>query len=394
MPVHDEIILNTSLMNRILSLDAVAGTVTCQAGCVLAALDSMAREHGYIMPLDLGAKGSCQIGGNLATNAGGVRVLRYGSLRGSVLGLEAVLADGSIVGRLPALRKDNTGIDTSQLFIGSEGALGVITAATILLPVAPAAVHVMFLACTSFEDVLRVLAAARSRLGEVLSAFEFLDAASMQAAHENLGHRSPLGTAAPFYALVETHGSSEVHDRAKIDALLAHLLDSSLVTDGTVAQDARQAAAIWELRESLGVALRKDGIVYKFGSSRVLMRLTRPRYDLSLPHSHFYRIVEETRQRVAGKAVRCAAWGHIGDGNVHLNVSVPQHDPRVAALLEPFVYEFAAAVGGSISAEHGLGQLKMGLIGLSKTAPTVAMMRRLKQSLDPHGILNPGKVLP
>ena len=412
---------------------------------------------------------SCHIGGNIATNAGGLRLLRYGSLHGSVLGLEAVLADGTVVSTLPGLRKDNTGIDVKQLFIGSEGILGVITAATVQLAVLPKAVNVLFVGCNSFGRVLDVLKAAKSCLGEILSAFEFLDSFAMDASRHNLHLRSPIATDAPFYVLIETHGSSPRHDREKVDALLEQLLERQLVTDGTVAQDEKQAAEIWEVRESMALALKKEGLVYK--------------YDLSLPHSHFYRIVEETRKRVTGtSAIRCAAWGHIGDGlccvymnekarilsknydiilhtyvlqtyihttyvrtyvhaymhtyilqtyirtyvhttyihtyirtyvhtfvhtnisspfhdpilppgNVHLNVSVPQHDQAVLDRIEPFVYEFTSAAGGSISAEHGLGQLKAQYIGFSKTPATIQVMRSIKQTLDPNGILNPYKTV-
>ncbi|KAJ7381501.1 D-2-hydroxyglutarate dehydrogenase, mitochondrial [Desmophyllum pertusum] len=211
VPVFDEIILSMSLMNQVLSFDDVSGILVCQPGCILESLDKMMEDQGFIMPLDLGAKGSCHIGGNIATNAGGLRRLRYGSLHGNVLGLQVVLPDGSILDCLSSMQKDNTGYDVKQLFIGSEGTLGIITAASILVPTRSKTVNVAFLGCESFLDVLNSYKLARNMLGEILSAFEFLDDFSMNLVETHLGLHNPISKQ-PFYVLVETSGSNSTHD--------------------------------------------------------------------------------------------------------------------------------------------------------------------------------------
>ncbi|NXV22829.1 D2HDH protein, partial [Cepphus grylle] len=236
VPVFDEIILSTVLMNRIISFDKVSGILVCQAGCVLEKLNEYLEEQGFIMPLDLGAKGSCHIGGNVATNAGGLRLLRYGSLRGTVLGLEVVLADGSALDCLASLRKDNTGYDLKQLFIGSEGTLGVITAVSILCPQKPKAVNLAFLGCQSFAKVLETFTTCRAMLGEILSAYEFMDEKCMELVEKHLKLSSPVA-GSPFYVLIETSGSSSSHDEEKLNNFLEQAMTSGLVTDGTVATD-------------------------------------------------------------------------------------------------------------------------------------------------------------
>ncbi|KAK9827995.1 hypothetical protein WJX81_006665 [Elliptochloris bilobata] len=381
-PVHDEVVLSTAGLNRVLSFDAVSGALVCEAGCVLEQLDAHVGGHGFTMPLDLGAKGSCHIGGNLATNAGGLRLLRYGSLHGSVLGLEAVLANGTVLDLLTTLRKDNTGYDLKQLLVGSEGTLGVITAAAIQCPPRPAAVHVAYLAVPSFATVQQVFVRARRRLGEILSAFEFLDRGSLELTLAELdGVRDPLPSSAePFYLVVETSGSNAEHDYAKLEAFLEEVMEEGLVADGTLAQDSTQVAGIWGLREGISVALRHAGPVYK--------------YDLSLPVGKMYELVEETRARVAGLPCRVFGYGHLGDGNLHLNVSTPRYDDAVQARLEPWIYEWTAAQRGSVSAEHGMGRMKAECIGYSKPAAAVDVMAQIKALLDPNLILNPYKVLP
>lgn len=383
VPVFDEVILSLSGMNRVLSFDPTSGALVCEAGCILQSLDEHVAQHGFTMPLDLGAKGSCQIGGNVATNAGGLRLLRYGSLHGTVLGLEVVLADGTVLDLLRTLRKDNTGYDLKQLFIGSEGTLGVVTAVSIACPPRPASVQLAFLACESFEKVQGVLAAARRGLGEILSACEFLDAASMELVTGHLeGVKSPLaGPPAPFYMLIETSGSSMEHDTAKVEAFLSSAMEQGLVQDGTLAQSEGQAAAVWRVREGVTEALLQRGAVYK--------------YDLSMPVPDMYALVEEMRRRLAHKPqVVVVGYGHVGDGNLHLNISCPTTDDEVLELVEPFVYEWTTQRRGSISAEHGLGLMKAQQIGYSKSDEAVRKMVQLKHLFDPRNILNPYKLLP
>ncbi|XP_069855604.1 D-2-hydroxyglutarate dehydrogenase, mitochondrial isoform X1 [Dipodomys merriami] len=379
VPVFDEIILSTALMNQVISFDEVSGILVCQAGCVLEKLSQFVQERNFIMPLDLGAKGSCHIGGNVATNAGGLRFLRYGSLRGTVLGLEVVLADGTILNCLTSLRKDNTGYDLKQLFIGSEGTLGIITAVSILCPPQPKAVNVAFLGCPGFAEVLQTFTTCKGMLGEILSAFEFMDAECMQLVGQHLHLAIPVQDS-PFYILVETSGSNAGHDAEKLGSFLEQALGSGLVTDGTMATDHRKVQALWALRERITEALSHDGYVYK--------------YDVSLPVERFYDLVIDLRARLGLQAKHVVGYGHLGDGNLHLNVTAEAFSKALLEALEPYVYVWTAEQQGSVSAEHGLGFKKRDVLGYSKPPKAVQLMRQLKALLDPKGILNPYKTLP
>nr|XP_020143683.1 D-2-hydroxyglutarate dehydrogenase, mitochondrial [Microcebus murinus]XP_020143684.1 D-2-hydroxyglutarate dehydrogenase, mitochondrial [Microcebus murinus]XP_020143685.1 D-2-hydroxyglutarate dehydrogenase, mitochondrial [Microcebus murinus]XP_020143686.1 D-2-hydroxyglutarate dehydrogenase, mitochondrial [Microcebus murinus]XP_020143687.1 D-2-hydroxyglutarate dehydrogenase, mitochondrial [Microcebus murinus]XP_020143688.1 D-2-hydroxyglutarate dehydrogenase, mitochondrial [Microcebus murinus] len=379
VPVFDEIVLSTALMNQVVSFDDVSGTLVCQAGCVLEELSRLVEERDFIMPLDLGAKGSCHIGGNVATNAGGLRFLRYGSLHGNVLGLEVVLADGTVLNCLTSLRKDNTGYDLKQLFIGSEGTLGVITAVSILCPPKPKAVSVAFLGCPSFAEVLRTFRTCKGSLGEILSAFEFMDATCMQLVGRHLHLACPVQES-PFYVLIETSGSHAGHDAEKLGSFLEHALASGLVTDGTLATDQRRIKMLWALRERITEALGLDGYVYK--------------YDLSLPVERLYDLVTALRARLGARAKHVVGYGHLGDGNLHLNVTAEAFSPSLLAALEPHVYEWTAGQQGSVSAEHGVGFKKRDVLGYSKPPAALQLMGQLKALLDPKGILNPYKTLP
>ncbi|KAL7879580.1 hypothetical protein SRHO_G00018340 [Serrasalmus rhombeus] len=379
VPVFDEIILSTALMNQILTFDTISGILTCQAGCVLESLSQYLEEQDFIMPLDLGAKGSCHIGGNVSTNAGGLRLLRYGSLRGTVLGLEVVLADGRILNCLATLRKDNTGYDLKQLFIGSEGTLGVITAVSILCPRKPKSVNVAFLGCSSFQNLLETFQACRGMLGEILSAFEFLDASCMNLLEKHLKLTNPI-TESPFYIVIETAGSNAAHDEEKLHNFLEKVMTSSLVTDGTVATEEAKIKALWSMRERITEALRHDGYTYK--------------YDISLSVEKIYDLVTHMRERLGDRAQNVVGYGHVGDGNLHLNITSPSKDPALLAAIEPYVYEWTSQYQGSISAEHGLGLKKRNYIYYSKTPEAVTLMGNIKAMLDPKGILNPYKTLP
>lgn len=388
VPVMDEVVLSLGAMNKILSFDESAGVVIAEAGVILEALDGYVGERGYRIPLDLGAKGSCQIGGNVATNAGGSRFLRYGSLRGSVLGLEAVLADGRIMDTLTSLKKDNTGYDLKQLHIGGEGTLGVITKVAIACPIKSSSINTAVVKVNTFDDVRKLMLLTKKRLGEILSAYEFMDCESVAMATSRLSHvTNPLEHGdgeKSCYVLIETAGSDSDHDREKLDRFVEEAFESGLAIDGVVAESEAQADALWELRESLPEAVAKAGQ----GGSTL-------KYDVSLPLSDFYGIVEDARVRVGGKA-EVVGWGHIGDGNLHLNIAIADAADvdDVKALTEPWVYEWVANKRGSISAEHGLGQMKAGALGYSKSDVAVDTMRLVKNALDPNGILNPYKVLP
>lgn len=381
VPVFDEVIINVGSMNKIISFDQVSGVLVCEAGCILENLVSFLDNEGFIMPLDLGSKGSCQIGGNVSTNAGGLRLVRYGSLHGSVLGIEAVLANGDVLDMLGTLRKDNTGYDLKHLFIGSEGSLGIVTKVSILTPPKLSSVNIAFLACKDYFSCQKLLFEAKRRLGEILSAFEFLDNESLNLVLHHLeGVRNPLPPSMHnFYVLIETTGSDESYDKEKLEAFLLRSMEAGLISDGVLAQDINQASSFWRIREGVAEALMKEGAVYK--------------YDLSLPVEKLYNLVEEMRTRI-GNSAKVIGFGHLGDGNLHLNISTPQYNDMILAQIEPFVYEWTSKHRGSISAEHGLGLMKANEIFYSKSHETVQLMASIKKLMDPNGILNPYKVLP
>ncbi|KAE8267425.1 hypothetical protein A4X09_0g4925 [Tilletia walkeri] len=389
VPVFDEVIVNLSGLNKIRSFDEVAGTLVCDAGCVLEVLDNFVGEKGYMMPLDLGAKGSCHIGGNVATNAGGLRFLRYGSLHGNVLGLEVVLPDGTVLDGLSTLRKDNTGFDLKQLFIGSEGTIGLITGVSIITPRKPNAVNVAVFAVPSFEAVQTTFTTVKQHCGEILSAFEFFDAQSFELVqgYATRAVRDPFEDRHPFYVLIETSGSKKEHDDEKLEGLLEHLLESETITDGVLAQDTTQVSGLWALRESIPEAAGKMGKVFK--------------YDLSMPVEKMNELVDVMRARFEekgmmgeGKGIKTVVgYGHIGDGNLHINIVADSYAPEIEAVIEPYIYEWIAEQNGSISAEHGLGLMKATKIGYSKSQTSIEYMKKIKAAFDPEGILNPYKYI-
>ncbi len=389
VPVFDEIVVSTSRMNRIRYFDDVSGVLVVDAGVVLEVADQFLAEKGYIFPLDLGAKGSCHVGGNVSTNAGGLRLLRYGSLHGSVLGIEAVLPDGTILHDLSKLRKDNTGYDLKHLFIGGEGTIGMITAVSILCPQRSKAVNVAFLGVESYDKLLQAFREAKIQLGEILSAFEMMDAKSQYLVHKMRDNKRPLDGQYPFYCLIETSGSNPDHDGEKLEQFLEDVMSREIVADGVLAQDETQLKALWAQREGITEAASHGGGVYK--------------YDVSIPLKDFYRLVEDTRRRIAdaglmGEAetlpvIDVVGYGHMGDSNLHLNVAVRRYDKAVEKVLEPFVYEWTAAVRGSISAEHGLGLAKKNYIGYSQSETKIGLMKQIKKLYDPKGIMNPYKYI-
>ncbi|KAK6836586.1 hypothetical protein PG987_007081 [Apiospora arundinis] len=368
VPVFDEIVLNTSRMNQIRSFDDVSGILVADAGVVLEVADQYLAEKGYIFPLDLGAKGSCHIGGNVATNAGGLRLLRYGSLHGTVLGIEAVLPDGTIVDDLGKLRKNNTGYDLKQLFIGGEGTIGMITAVSIQCPQRSHAVNVAFLAGESYEKIQQVFREAKSQLGEILSAFELMDLKSQQLVQKVRSSSSPLEGEHPFYCLIETSGSNSEHDSEKLEKFLEDVMNKEIITDGVLAQDETQLRSLWSQREGIPECLGHWAACTKKIDAAGLRGDT----------DEF-------------PVVDVVGYGHMGDSNLHLNVAVRRYDKRVEQVLEPFVYEWIAKVSGSISAEHGLGLAKKNYIGYSRSETMVKLMKQIKNLYDPNGIMNPYK---
>uniref|UniRef100_UPI00358E10EC D-2-hydroxyglutarate dehydrogenase, mitochondrial-like n=1 Tax=Myxine glutinosa TaxID=7769 RepID=UPI00358E10EC len=380
VPIFDEVIVSMALMNHILDFDHWQGVLVCEAGCVLESVMQYVEERGHVIPLDLGSKGSCQIGGVVSTNAGGLRFIRYGSLHGNVLGLQAVLADGQILDLMTQLRKDNTGYDLKQLMIGSEGTLGVVTSVALLCPAMPVGVSLAYLGCTGFPGVLATLCAARARLGETLSAIEFFDRRCAHLVHTHLGLDPPISGELPFYVVVEMVGSDSHQDNERMSAFVEKVVQEGHVADGTIATSPGKVKTLWAYRERVPEAILHDGHVIK--------------YDICVSISKMYDIVTATRQRFADRTKNILGYGHLGDGNLHLNVSSTTHDPKLHSDLDDFVYGWTAKHRGSISAEHGLGVLKRNAIGYSKSSDAIALMRRLKNFMDPKGILNPYKVLP
>jgi FAD/FMN-containing dehydrogenase len=367
-----ELVLSLSRMNRIRSLDALNDTMTVEAGCVLAAVQSAAAEAGRLFPLSLAAEGSCQIGGNLSTNAGGVNVLRYGTAREQVLGLEVVLPDGAVWDGLRGLRKDNTGYDLKQLFLGAEGTLGVITAAVLRLYPRPSAAATAWIALASPRAAVELLAELRQHLGDRISAFELVSRACLGAV---LGHlpdaRDPLPAAHAWYALCELGDSGA---QADLEARVAEALAGR---EAVLAQSGEQARALWRLRESIPEA-----------------QFSNVKHDISVPVSRIPEFIEQVERalRAAFGEVAVYCFGHVGDGNLHYNVG-PQRLLVQRDAVSAVVYEVVDRLGGSISAEHGLGQLKREAIRGHKDALELDLMRALKRTLDPNGVMNPGKVL-
>lgn len=390
IPIYDEIVISVANLNKIRSFDNVSGILKSDAGVILENADNFLAEQGYIFPLDLGAKGSCHVGGVVATNAGGLRLLKYGSLHGSVLGLEVVLPDGTIYNSMNSLRKDNTGFDLKQLFIGSEGTIGIITGVSILCPARPNSFNVALLGVSSYETVQKVFVECRKELGEILSAFEFMDSKSqiLCGRYQKVDH--PIESEFPFYILIETSGSNKEHDDEKLENFLANQMENGLVEDGIIAQDETQVKSLWTWRESIPEASTMGGGVYK--------------YDVSLPLKDLYGLVEAADAKLAEAGlvdlddeskpvVGAIGYGHVGDGNLHLNVCVREYSKAIESVLEPFIYEWIQQHQGSISAEHGLGFQKKNYIGYTKNDTEIALMKSLKAHYDPQGIMNPYKYI-
>ncbi len=383
-----QILLSLSRLNRVREVDTVGFTLTAEAGVVLARAQQAAREHGLLLPLSMGSEGSAQIGGNLATNAGGLAVLRYGTMRDLVLGLEVVLPNGDVLSELKGLRKDNTGYDTKALFLGSEGTLGVITAAVLKLFPEPRSRATAWLAVASVADACALLGRARRESGDQVVSAEYVSRRSLELVLRHVdGARDPLNAPAEHYVLLElASADAEEVLHAKLERILAAGLDAAEVIDGTLAASEAQRRALWLLRERVPDAERRDG-----GSVK---------HDVSVRIGRIAELIaraEPALQRIGPH--RLSIYGHIGDGNLHFNVlppagqSVAEFRARSAEPMSACVHDVAASLGGSFSAEHGVGVLKTRELACYKSPAALALMRTLKQALDPHGIMNPGKLL-
>ncbi|WP_363350022.1 FAD-binding oxidoreductase [Methylocystis echinoides] len=382
-----QIVLSLQKLDRIRDVDPASDAMTLEAGVTLARAQEAAEAADRYFPLSLASEGSCTIGGNLATNAGGVHVLAYGAARDLALGLEVALADGRLLSTLGKLRKDNTGYNLTQLFIGSEGTLGVITAATLKLFPRPRSRAVAFLGLDSPDDALALLNFVKERAGPGLQAFEIMSRLGLELVLRHIpGARDPLAAPAPWYALLEIAGFTEGEAERVADLALAEALEAELVADATLAHSLDQAAALWRLRESMSEAQKREG-----GSIK---------HDISVPIERIPAFITEAGRRIAARfpQARPVPFGHMGDGNLHYNVSQPAGADKAAFLarwdeMNALVHGLVDAFEGSISAEHGIGRLKRELLAETKNPVALEVMRALKKTLDPNGVLNPGKLL-
>ncbi len=378
-PHPGEIVLSLARLNAIEDFDAVGGTVVVQAGVTLEQLQLAAREQGWFFPLDLGARGSCQLGGNAATNAGGNRVIRHGMMRESVLGLEVALADGRLLSMLGRMVKNNAGFDLKHLFIGSEGTLGVITRLSLRLVPGPAASCTVLCALADFDAASRLLREARRCLPE-LTAFELMWDDFFQASARAIGRASPFAVPHPLYALIETLGSDAQAGAAAVERLMEAALGDGLVTDAVIAHSMQQAQQLWSFREGIGELL-----------SQMKPCVT---FDVSVELPAMEALVDRLRRELGEHypAQQHLHFGHLGDGNLHL-VTGPHPEEAQRHEIEERVYAAVGAVGGSISAEHGIGMVKKPFLHYSRDAAEVGLMQGMKNLLDPGGILNRERVV-
>jgi len=382
-----EVVISLSRLTRVRALDADNATLTVEAGVPLARVQQAADDAGLLFPLSLAAEGSCTIGGNLATNAGGTAVLRYGNARELVLGLEVVLADGRIWDGLKGLRKDNTGYDVKQLFLGSEGTLGIITAAVLKLFAKPRTSATALAALADVDAAIALLGLSRQTLGDRLTGFELISGECIALTRKHFPALPDPLPGYPWYALVQADDpAADSPLAAQMEAALAAAVEQHVAGDAAIAQSAAQAAELWALREQIPEAQRLEGPNIK--------------HDISLPVSRIPAFLADAQVELgtAFRDVRYMVFGHLGDGNLHYNLSAPAGTTAAAfigdaARANRIVYDLVARLGGSFSAEHGIGQMKRGELVRYKSAVEVELMQRIKRALDPDAQLNPGKVV-
>jgi len=388
IPLHGEVLLSTQRLNRIRALDESGMTLIAEAGVTLAQIQHAADDKHLLFPLSLASEGSCTIGGNIATNAGGTHVLRYGMTRALVLGLEAVLADGTVLPMLRALHKDNTGYDLKQMFIGSEGTLGVITAACLRLFPKPDVAVTALAAVPSPAAAVKLLGAMQAHTGGMLSAFELMPRIALEFVTRHLdGTRDPFSAASPWYVLMEATGGNHANLTASFEDGLADAITAELVSDAVVASSAAQAQALWKLREGISESQKREGASIK--------------HDISVPVAAIPDFLAKAVPAVLAIApgARPVSFGHLGDGNLHFNFNSPKagDDPAFLARwdeIQQTVHDVVKEFGGSISAEHGIGMMKVGQLPRYKSHEELDAMRALKKAFDPKNILNPGKTVP
>ena len=387
---HDdmsEVVLTTARMNEVKEIDLENDTITVEAGVILQKIQELARDNDRLFPLSLGAEGTCQIGGNLATNAGGTQVLRYGNARALVLGLEVVLPNGEIWDGLRGLRKDNTGYDMKHLFSGGEGTLGIITGAVLRLFPKPTATETAWTAVPSPQYAVKLLGHMKSRLGDQVSGFELMQRSIIDFLLAGVpGHEDPLESPHPWYVLAEVTGQGAPDSLSEpFTEALGEAMELGLVEDAVIATSGAQSAGFWKMREDLAEGQKQAGVSIK--------------HDVSVPVSRIAEFLERADAAIteAYPGMRPCAFGHVGDGNLHYNPAGPEawngnfYDERVA--VNRIVHDLVIELGGSISAEHGIGRLRLDENLHYKSPVEIEMMRTLKRALDPKGIMNPGKLI-
>jgi FAD/FMN-containing dehydrogenase len=380
VPVVPCVVMSLERMRAIRELDSAAGTITVEAGVVMEAVQRAADSADLFFPLDLGGRGSCQIGGNISTNAGGNRVLRFGMARDLVLGVEAVLADGTVINALRKVIKNNTGYDLRQLFIGSEGTLGVVTAVVLRLFPKARSICTGLCAVNDYAAVLELLARARTGFASQLTAFEVMWPDFYHVATVDLGRKPPLASGHGLYVLIETMGTDAEADQERYERVIGEAVDAGIVSDAVIAKSQREVGEIWSVRDSPG----------EWQAAGHWPQLS---FDVSVPTGEIGQLVADIRAGISSRwaALPALYFGHVADGNLH--VSVRMSDRTVTALeIEEAVYRIVSARRGSISAEHGIGSLKKDFLHLSRSPEEIALMRAIKRAMDPNGILNPGKI--
>jgi FAD/FMN-containing dehydrogenase len=387
IPLHGEVLLSLRRMNRIRAVDAAGMTLTVEAGVTLKEAQDAATAQQLLFPLSLGSEGSCTIGGNISTNAGGNHVLRYGMMRALVLGLEVVMADGRVLPMLKTLHKDNTGYDLKQLFIGAEGTLGIVTAASLRLFPRPAQMVTVLMAVPSPKAALALLGHMQTRTGGLLSSFELIARPALELVLKNIPDtRDPLAASSPWYVLMEISGGAGDSLEARAQSALEDAMAGAWVTDAIVAQNQTQARNLWRLRETISEAAKREGAAIK--------------HDISVPVASIPAFIEEATATVLEKfpGARPVCFGHMGDGNLHFNFNAPVGGDKAFALewdeMQLTVHDIVKNYSGSISAEHGIGQMKRDILPRYKSSEELDAMRALKAAFDPRNILNPGKTVP
>lgn len=383
-----EIVVSVARLNRIREVDPDGDTMTVEAGVTLSGAQAAADDADRLFPLSLGSEGSCQIGGNLATNAGGTAVLAYGNARDLCLGVEVVLADGRVLDGLSKLRKDNTGYDLKDLFVGSEGTLGIITAAVLKLFPKPTSVETAFIAVDSADAALKLFRKARARAGPQLTSFELMPRIGIEFCLRHApDSRDPLGEPAPWYVLTELSSGHEGSLRGLMESVLADAFEDGLVVDAALAESGQQAAQFWHLRTAMSEIQKLEG-----GSIK---------HDVAVPVSSVPAFLDKATAAVEAYVPGCrpVPFGHLGDGNIHFNVSQPVGADKADYLakweaMNDIVHDIVLEFGGSVSAEHGIGRMRRDLMPRIKSAVELDVMRALKRTLDPNNILSPGRLLP